>query len=240
MNNEAGKHQILICRNEYIRLAREVAQKGISQDALDTCRKTLVDYQDGKWFLKPIAYLPTGVAMGCPLPQLHSQKIFYQAAQLIEKWVHGANDPSLPVFAYVPPQSYHITIVNRSHYEFNDVVPLTIDEKNKVENTIAKLKINQVSVATSGYFLTHTGRLFVKCLVLDDTVLDLRTVIAESHPQFRTNIPRLVHIKIGHLMKNFKKQELLEFTAWLERLGHYSISRIDFRDLYTPAGRIEF
>lgn len=239
MNNKTGKQQISICRNEYIRLAREVAQKGISHDAIETCRNTLVDYQDGKWFLKPIAFLPTGVAMGCPLPQLHFQKLFYRAAQLIEKWIRGTAKTDIPVFAYVPPQSYHITIVNRSHYEFNAVVPLTIDEKNTVEDIVSKLQIKQVTVATSGFFLTHTGRLFIKCLVLDDAILNLRNAIAESYPQFRINIPRLVHIKIGHLMKELNKQELLEFTVWLERLGHYSISKIDFLDLYTPVGRIE-
>jgi hypothetical protein len=240
MNNKTGKQQITICRNEYIRLAREVAKKGISRDAIETCRTTLVDYQEGKWFLKPTAFLPTGVAMGCPLPQLHLQKLFYRSAELIEKWIRGVDDPTLPVFAYVPPQSYHITIVNRSHYEFNAVVPLTIDERDKVESVVSKLRIKQVTVATSGFFLTHTGRLFVKCLVLDDAILKLRTTISETYPQFRINIPRLIHIKIGHLMKGLNKQELLEFTVWLERLGHYSISRIDFTDLYTPAGRIEF
>lgn len=129
MNNKTEQQQIMICRNEYIRLAREVAQKGISHDAIETCRNTLVDYQDEKWFLKPIAFLPTGVAMGCPLPQFYFQKSFYRAAQLIEKWVRGEDAPTLPVFACVPPQSYHITIVNRSHYEFNAVMPLTLDEK---------------------------------------------------------------------------------------------------------------
>jgi len=238
MNDKPANRQLALCRKEYIRLAREVRQKGLSQDAIDACQTTLAENRDGQWFLKPTAFLPTGVALGCPLPQMQIQKLFYRATQLIEEWMCCQYEAGTPVFAYVPPQAYHITIVNRSHYEFNAVVPLTSDEKMNIERTIAGLHLGQVSVVTSGVFLTHTGRLFVKCLVLDDAILALRTVLAQTYPQLRTNIPSMVHIKIGHLMKNIDHQELLEFNTWLERLGNHTITRIDFTDLFTPAGRI--
>ena len=239
MDYKPGYRQLLICRKEYIRLEREVKQQGISLEAVETCQKTLVNFQNGRWFLKPIAFLPTGVALGCPLPEKRTQKLFYRVAELTEKWFQSTGDVTFPSFAYVPPQSYHITIVNRSHYEFNDVVPLTGDEKRTFEKAILKLNIRKISVVTQGLFLTHTGRLFIKCLALDDEILNLRSFLAESFPQLQTNVPRLVHIKIGHLMKALNKKELVEFYAWLERLGHYTISRLDFSDLYTPVGRIE-
>ncbi len=238
MKNEFEDRQIDMCRREYIRLAREMRRKGLSQDAIETCRTTLVDLQDDRWFLKPIAFRPTGLALGCPLPNRRAQKIFYRAAQLVEKWLRGGGDAGLPVFAYVPPDAYHITVVNRSHYDFNEVVPLTADEKSVFETAVAQLQVKQVSLVTSGLFLTCTGRLFVKCLVFDDSILRLRSFLSETYPQLRTNLPRLVHIKIGHLMKVLEPQQLLEFGAWLERLGHHTITRIDFTDLYTPAGRI--
>lgn len=239
MNISPEHQQLLICRKEYIRLAREVKQKGISQEAVDTCRETLADLQDRRWFLKPIAFSPTGIALGCPLPQKHIQKLFYRMAELVERWFQSAGEIDIPLFAYVPSHAYHITIVNRSHYEFNEVIPLTMDEKDVFEKAISKLNIRKISVITNGLFLTHTGRVFVKCLVLDDAILKLRSFLTATYPQLQTNVPRLVHIKIGHLMKVPNEQELMAFNAWLERVGHYSISRLDFTDLYTPAGRIE-
>jgi hypothetical protein len=239
MNSKLGNHQLLICRNEYIRLARQVEQKGISQNEIEICKTTLVELRDSQWLLKPIAFLPTGVALGCPLPQIQVQKLFHRITRLIERWLQGEDDPNLPVFAYVPPQSYHITIVNRSHYEYNEIVPLTLDEQKSIQQAVSRLQIGMISVVAGGLFLTHTGRLFVKCFVFDDKILNLRTVLAEFYPQLRTNVPKLVHIKIGHLMKPLNQAQLLEFGTWLERFGYYTISRIDFTDLYTPAGRIE-
>ncbi|MBI5954911.1 MAG: hypothetical protein HY865_24895 [Chloroflexi bacterium] len=238
-DRKTSNQQLLICRKEYIRLARDVQQKGISQSEVEICKNTLVKFQDDHWILKSIAYSPTGIALGCSLPQAQTQKLFHHAAQLIERWMRGKEESDIPVFAYVPPEAYHITIVNRSHYEFNEVVPLTMDELKVIQHFISKLRLGTISVLTSGLFLTHTGRLFVKCLVFDDKILQLRSALAESFPQLRTNIPKLVHIKIGHLMKPITKMQLQEFGVFLERLGHYTISRIDFTDLYTPVGRIE-
>jgi hypothetical protein len=153
--------------------------------------------------------------------------------------MQGKDGPDFPSFAYVPPKSYHITILNRSHYEYNKVVPLTLDERQAIGQFVSKLQLGKISVVTSGMFLTHTGRLFIKCLVFDDNILNLRTMLSQTYPQLRTNIPRLVHIKIGHLMRTPSREELLEFSPWLERLGYHVITRIDFADLYTPSGRIE-
>lgn len=239
MNIGRDNRQLMICRNEYIRLARELKQKGLSAKEIEAGRTSLVELRDNRWFLKPKAYLPTGVALGCPLPQLQVQKLFYRAASLIDKWLQGKDGPSLPALAYVPPQAYHITIVNRSHYEYNEVVALTLDEQESIRRVISNLQVGMISVVTSGLFLTHTGRLFVKLLVFDDRILNLRTILSQTYPQLRTNVPKLVHIKIGHLMKALNETDLLSFNVWLQQLGHYTISRIDFTDVYTPAGRIE-
>ncbi len=239
MSDEPGDRQLMLCRQEFIRLAREVRQEGVSKEAVEICRTTLVEQRDSRWYIKSLAFLPTGVALGCPLPDLHAQKLFFLLAQLIEQWVQGKDDPSRPVFAYVPPEAYHITIVNRSHYEFNEVMPLALDEKIAIGHMIAQLKLKCISVVTSGILLTHTGRIFIKCLVWNDNIFELRNLLGKTFPQLRTNIPRLVHIKIGHLMKPLNDQELLGFQAWLERLGNHAITRLDFTDLYTPAGRIE-
>ncbi len=238
-DRKTGDQQLLICRKEYIRLAREVRQKGISPSEIDTCKNTLVEFRDGHWFLKPIAFSPTGVALGCPLPQERALKFFHHAAHLVERWLQNKEGAEVPVFAHVPHGYYHITVVNRSHYEFNEVIPLTVDEQQLIRKSVMQLKLGPVSVVTDGLFLTHTGRLFVKCLVFDDKILQLRTSLAGSFPQLRTNIPRLVHIKIGHLMTIPGRTQLFELGMFLERLGHHAISRIEFTDLYTPVGRIE-
>ena len=239
MSEELGNQQLTLCRNVFLQLEREVRQKGISKEAVETSRTTLVERQNNQWYIKPIAFLPTGVALGCPLPQLRVQKLLYRAAKLIGKWVQGNDDPTRPAFAYVPSESYHITIVNRSHYEFNEVLPLTLDEKIVIEHAVTQLNIKRVSVVTSGIFLTHTGRIFIKCLVLDDNIFNMRNLLAKTLPQLQVNIPRLVYIKLGHLLKPLNDQELLGFNAWLERLENYVIARLDFTDLYTPAGKIE-
>jgi len=239
MSTEPVDRQLALCRKEFIRLSREVSRKGISSAALETCRTTLVEQREKQWYIKSLAYQPTGLALGCPLPNIRDQKLFFHAARLIGKWVQGGDDPACPAFAHVPPESFHITIVNRSHYQFNEIVSLTVDERNAIQAVVARLNIKRISVVTSGILLTHTGRIFIKCLPLDDNIFHLRALLAESFPLLRTNIPRLVHIKIGHLLTPIEDRDLPGFVSWLERLGNHIIARLDFTDLFTPAGRIE-
>jgi hypothetical protein len=227
-----------LCREEYILLARELSHKGLSDAAVEDCRARLAEQSDGRWYVKTLAYKPTGVALGSPLPNHRVQSDFHRAACQVERWMHSIGDPSAPSFAHVPPDFYHITVLNRSHYDVNEVVPMTAGEGQAVEVSLRALSPGTITVLASGLQLSRSGRVFVRCLPVDDTILALRERLSEAHPELRTNIPRLVHIKIGHLMKPLSRDELARFCLYLNRLGNSSIAQLDFGDVYTPLRRV--
>jgi hypothetical protein len=233
----SGTKLVSICREEYARLARELAHLGLSRRWVEDCRNQLVEEREGRWYVKPLAYRPTGVALGCPLDH-GVQNTFYRAACAAERWMQAVGDPSLPALAHVPQDAYHITILNRSHYDINEVIPMTPEEGKAVAASLRRLAPGMVQVLVTGLQLTHTGRLFARCLPTDDKILELRTRLAELHPELRTNIPRVVHIKIGHLLKPLEQDELDRFSLFMNRLGNSILARLDFTDVYMPTGRV--
>jgi hypothetical protein len=168
----------------------------------------------------------------------HVQNSFYRAACSVERWMQSVGDRSEPAFAHVPQQSYHITILNRSHYDINEVISMTPEEGQAVAASLRRLAPGTIQVLVTGLQLTQTGRLFARCLPIDDKILDLRNQLAALYPELRTNIPHVVHIKLGHLLKPLERDELDRFLLFMNRLGNSTLARMDFTDVYTPTGRV--
>lgn len=234
-----GNQQLKLCQQEYRRLARELGQRGISASQVERCRVALSEAGREGWQVIQAAYLPTGAALGCRLTEKNTERLFGRCARLMAGWlaqeVGKAGEAGL---ALVPAEAYHITVVNRSHYEVNEVVAISSEEKQEIEAQVRRMGVGRISVMSCGVQVTHFGRVYIKCLPCDDKILRLRNQLGEGFPQLRTNIPRMLHIKIGHLIKPLNAGELLRFMSFMERMGQAVVRRLDFDDLFTPAGRI--
>lgn len=232
-------HLVDICRLEYIRLARHLYRRGLDTNTIQKTWQSLVENRPDGCFLKCEAYHPTGLALGCPLPNVQATEAFTRVTRLMEGWLARAVCPTHPAFSCVPARDYHITVLNRTHYEFSpEYYPLSENERQAIEKIIIQLGFGQITILTSGLLLTHSGRLFVKCLPMDDHILHLRDVLTNAFPQLRVHVPRMIHIKLGHLNVSLSPNETKEFLAWLQRLENHVIYSMVFTDIYTPAGRI--
>lgn len=233
-----GLKLLKMCRAEYIRLARQVQRQGLSVPEIEQSVLDFAEVKNGKAWVKSLAYSPTGVALGCPLPDEHLSRYFWKIAQLMESKLQGWSRSSEPVFAYVPKESYHITILNRSHYETTSVFPMEEDEFPPVKEAMAKIHLERIHILSCGLVLTSAGKLFVKCLPADDRILELREHLIKEVPFLRVNAPRMIHIKLGHILTPLDKAKTCELLAWLQRLDQLVIGQLEFLDLYTPVGRI--
>lgn len=184
------------------------------------------------------AYKPTGLALGCPLPKSSQVELFSRLACLADSKLKQYFSSEQPSFAYVPADWYHITIANRTHYESSAVSCLDEDEKQAVKALISELNLQEFRVIASGLILTSYGRLFVKCLPTDDGILKLRSALVRNFPWLQTNMPKMVHIKLGHLMMPLSTIQLQSFMAWLAMVEQHAICDLVFTDVYTPQGRI--
>jgi hypothetical protein len=226
------------CRAEYVRLDRELHHRGLDEQAIRATRESLSESHDGRFVLKAEAYDPTGVALGRPLPERGQTVLLTRLACLIEAWLADRTRSREPTLTHVPATAYHITVLNRSHYEFSSITLLTPGEQRRIEATVSQLGLKAIDVIACGIGLTASGRLFVKCLPADDRLFELRARLAEAFPQMRINAPRTAHIKIGHLRTPLRRDQLLAFGAWLKRLDERVTRRVVFGDVYTPQGRI--
>jgi hypothetical protein len=223
---------------EYIKLASELYVNGLDVQAIqNTCCK-LIDPKSTKIFLRREAYQPTGLAFGCSLPESSQTELFYRLACLADAQLKQCINSDQPTLAYVPADWYHITIANRTHYKFSSISCLNEYEKQAVETLISKLALHEIRVISTGLILTTSGGLFVKCLPIDDRLLHLRTALARALPELWTNIPKMVHIKLGHLMTPLATPQLQSFMAWLTMTEQHAIYDLVFTDVYTPKGRI--
>ncbi|MBU0967375.1 MAG: hypothetical protein KKA54_13460 [Proteobacteria bacterium] len=228
-----------ICRARYEFLVRESRQCGLQTDQIERSAHELCFLRDKKYYLKGIAYKPTGVALGFPLPDSRMTARLWRIAKLVDQCITTIHPESDKTFAFVPPDSYHITLVNRSHFEVGEVITaMNVKEQEKARQAIARAGGGPVTLHLNGLILTFRGRLFVPGFAVDDRLYQLRANLSALVPELRVNVPITAHIKLGHLLTPLNNRESKVLQQRVRRYGKYINGSLSFDDVYTPVGRI--
>jgi len=233
-----------ICRKHYEDLASDCLHRGL---CLAEVARTAARYSRAvgdQIVLPTLAYQPTGVALGCPLPVgILTEKVrswVKEAEGEIER-LSGATEP---VLSLVPPESYHVTIVNRSHFDespeehvVSEEGRLSIDEHLVVQRVVSESQCQNIKINFDGWLLTPYGRLLLRGFPSDGRFYELRAKLAHQLPQLRINLPRTAHIKLAHLRVALEHPALGALLRWLGREPIPDLS-VEFHDVHTPVGRI--
>lgn len=222
----AALSAIRIARAEYIRLERALRKHGLDAEVIesharDFTRQNVVTEQ---------AYVPTAVALGCPLPA-ETTKRLQRVARLVDRSLGGE------ALAYVPSEAYHVTVANRAHYEHSTPASITSDEFEVIRDCIRRLGLGQIEVVTYGLMITAHGKLFLKGLPVDDRLLALRRALVEAVPALAINLPKTAHMKLAHLRPGYSGT-VAQLQSLFKHLDDHVVDKIVFRDVYTPLGRI--
>lgn len=221
------------CRAFYAGLRQETRRDGLSAPAIEHARTELSEVRDGICWLRPQAYSPTGVALGVPLPGQDITRALRSITDSLTRYL-TADQPPL---ALVPPDSYHMTLVNRAHYLVGGRIrPLSIAQHRQVAAIVRRSGIASIEVDLRGLLLTNYGALIVAGYPRGPELYDLRRRIAESIPALRVHLPLAAHVKIAQLLIN--PADLPDLLSQISDLGKTLRGRLTFHDLYTPAGRI--
>jgi hypothetical protein len=184
-------------------------------------------------------YKPTGAVLGCPLPDPRITTRLWRLALLIEMFIATLPKGREKTFAFVPPEAYHITLVNRTHFVVNTVIePMTPAENEMVRGKIVQFGEGPVTLQLHGLLLTHWGRLIVSGYPNDDRLFRLREELASAAPGLRTNLPNTAHIKIGHVLAPLDKNGSQSLRQYAARCGNHIHEHLSFNDVYTPFCRI--
>lgn len=227
------------CRDRYGELLGISRKQGFDTEKIEASAVELCHREGNRYVLKEKAYKPTGAVLGCPLPDPRVTARLWRLALLIEGFIAALPGDGEKRFAFVPPGSYHITLVNRTHFEVNSAIePMTAAENERVREKILQFREGPAALQLHGLILTRWGRLIVPGYPNGDRFFRLRDQLAGAAPGLRTNLPNTAHIKIGHLLTSPGKdrsQLLLEYVA---RCGDHIHEHLSFDDVYTPFGRV--
>jgi hypothetical protein len=240
-----SKNPDVLCRKRYRILARECRTRGLNTREIEKSRKELNCQIGSICHLDEIAYKPTGIALGCPIPDRQVARRLWHLSRLVEKYMAMIAISKKPTFAFVPPHWYHTTLVNRTHFDttaaslmVNGDHLLSEKERRTAQTVISQTGSGPISVQFSGLILTSSGRLIVPGFPSDDRLYEIRYRLTDCLPAVRVHMPRTVHIKLGHILFPLNDDQLRPFLNWLALCGQHINGRLSFGDLYTPAGRI--
>lgn len=240
------------CQTLYRQMSRECKDREkLTDDDICRSKDELSELKEGRWYLKPAAFDPSGVALGRPLPDATVTCQLWRFAQLVDKRLNILTG-SDSCFAYVPPHCYHITVLNRDHFSPRGIDvrhskqagPRTIKMLSKGEfhrcrDVVTPLSIDSVSVEIRGLVLPANGRVLVKAYPVDDRIPYLRQEMLGAVPKLGINIPGALTLKLGHIRHSLSPRQLWELLAWLRIRGQHLCARLRFTELYTPRGCIQ-
>ncbi len=227
------------CRAFYKSILRDTRRNGLRSHEIDRSAQELSERAEGMDYLRPLAFQPTGVALGCPLPNSEVTHRLWEAAMFVRQFLADLRPQAERVFAHVPPGSYHVTLVNRSYYRSGPrVFPITAQNKAAIDEAVRCADVGRVSLHLCGLILTSSGGLLVPGFPCDNRLHLLRMSLADRVPELRDNLPPGAHIKLGHLLCRLDPQETEQLShqlkPWRKRITDYLL----FHDVYTPLGRL--
>ena len=122
------------CISFYTSLSDGVCKNGLNEKEINSIFLTLTDTTKKIFLLKEQAYHPSGIALGCPLPDKNCTNQFWEISNQINTQLGSFFPGKADCYAFVPREYYHITVLNKSHYHNNKT---TIGPQRSVEGRIA-------------------------------------------------------------------------------------------------------
>lgn len=232
----------------YQRWKQDCSLKGLDPESIERSRTRLSHSVNGTQYLKKEAFLPTGLALGCPLEDRELTgglaELSIQAATYLSRISKSCG----PSFAFVPPDSYHITVLNRTYFESSsEIFPLSEKELKSAEETVQKLGIGKIIIVARSALLTSSGKILVPGYPNSGDLDKLRREVGGSvqtvedgklvHTLYK-NVPKGATIKLGHVLVALAERELGLFLEWLDEAGQNINGQLVFTELYTQIRRI--
>ncbi|HXO22678.1 MAG TPA: hypothetical protein VOA87_22380, partial [Thermoanaerobaculia bacterium] len=164
----------------------------------------------------------------------------WRVARLVERRLAALASGAEAVFAHVPSEAYHLTIVNRTHYgEDAKVSALSREEAEEARRIVRRQSRGALALQFHGLIVSRAGLLLAPGYPANDDFYDLRARLAQEMPVLQKHLPGMAHLKLGHVLVPLAGGPLHELLCWLRACGELVNARLVFHDLYTPHGRIE-
>jgi hypothetical protein len=232
----------LCCAQEYRKLRSAFQSGGIIESEVRRSAVELSCLRSGHMELVPEAFLPTGIALGCPLPDAGLTEQIWQLTCEFGSNIQAMVCCNEDAIAIVPKEHYHVTIVNSRHFDVDDkkeVVGISSEQMQMAERAMRKLECQEIRIMFCGLIFTAKGRLIVPGYPIGDDLFLLRHALDQMpNGLFTANLPKTAHLKTAHLLKPFCRDQVEQVSEMTKRLGRYINVEVAFNDTFSPQGRI--
>jgi len=226
------------CRELYEQIEAATSECGLDAEQVQLSADRYRERSAGGDMVTPDAYSPTGAALGCPLPDDGVSRKLSLVAEELEHFLRRAHPDARSWFAFVPANSYHVTVVNRGHYDTSEIISVDTSMRRHLAGVVEKYP--SITLDLAGIALTRQGRVLAKCLPRSDDLVILRQLIVSRIPELAENVPRTAHIKLGHVLLPLTAEQISEFVGFAKSFDEVLRGALLFHDLFTPAGRVPF
>jgi hypothetical protein len=230
-----------VCRRRYGELARECRRDGMNSAEIEQSRRDLTRKTAAGWWLKVRAYAPTGIALGNPLPHRMLTRLLQSICTSADCRLRDLTGINGPTLALVPSDNYHVTIVNKRHFDeptAGSYRRLTPKEALVVQHVLRTHWGQPLRIVFRGLILTRSGRLIVPGYPEGARLFRLRADLHQAVPTLRVNVPSTAHVKLAHLLVDLDPSRTAGFLKWLAAQGSAIDACVEFDDVYTPVGRM--
>lgn len=227
------------CGVFYSHVWRSCRRRGFDSAEIARSERELCRCKHGLYYLHPKAFKPTGVALGFPLPDSLFVRRLWRISCLMEAYLQRITKVDAKTFAHVPPECYHVTIVNGTHFDkHRRVIPITPAQQRKAKAIIGSLHPGRILLFFNGFVLSREGRLLVRGYAFDNRLFETRNALVRGADGFGDHVPPAAHIKLGHILVNPGMRQLARLFLYTNACGQYVNRSVLFEDLYAPHGRI--
>jgi 2'-5' RNA ligase len=221
-------------RELYAQIEAATLERGLDTEQILLSATRYRERRAGRDLVTPDAYQPTGAALGSPLPDEGTSRRLSLVAEELARFLRTVRANANAWFAFVPERSYHVTVVNRGHFDTSEVVSLDAAMRTRLASVVGSFA--PLALDLEGIAITRQGRVLAKCVPRSDDLGLLRETIVRQIPELGENTPRTAHIKLGHVLLPLTAAETSDLVRFAQSFAVRGT--LLFRDLFTPAGRI--
>jgi hypothetical protein len=176
--------------------------------------------------------------------------LFSAICDKMEDFVRAEFGAVGPVISRVPPDAYHITLVNRHHFDqeadVDKIQPISAGEHAQIERIVKDQRCGPVTVRYGGLLLMRSGRLAVPADPENDNIYRLKEALRDGVREvdggvlvLSGNYPVQLFTKLGHMVTEPDSSYVESLGRWLAREGERLAVTVTFSDVFTQRGRVE-
>ena len=209
------------CKTQYKQILSDFLANGLDENLVREIEHKYIRQEGDEYILDPAVHLPTGLAIGMPLPLMLNITINKIISEL----------RSIVKVATVPSEKLHITLINKTHFEYSSgkLSYFNYNDIQKAYEKIKECKPCQIKICFNGILVTKSGKIWICGYPKNGTFFYLRYILTKDGGWFASS--DTAHLKIGHTVEITKGSYEKALQNFIEENQNLFLGEFKFNQL---------